>query len=164
MPVVIPPASHPLPAESNPYTDFLPVIAATDAYLTAMKHDVAALGPARDDILRVRNHLDILLRTIDNMVIDEAGHQRAKFDSGVEVKQGVKRSEWQSEELAKKLFVEGLREGGLDEAWTRLKACLPLTSSLGWRVTELRKLNVRVPDWCREDEAALTVQWPKGES
>lgn len=114
----------------------------------------------------IRSDLSALLRTIDTMVIEAAGHRKAKFQTGigeVEVKQGLKRSEWQSEDLAKKLFTEALGRGGIDEAWTVMCATLPLTASLGWRVKPLKELGVRVSDWCKEEEAALTVQWPKGE-
>lgn len=136
-------------------------------YLPELAGEVDALAQGRDQLNVIRSDLSALLRTIDTMVIEAAGHSRAKFKTGlgeVEVKQGLKRSEWQSEQLAKKLFTEALARGGIDEAWTVMCATLPLTGSLGWRVTPLKDLGVRVSDWCKEEKAALTVQWPKGES
>lgn len=142
-------------------------------YLPELAGEVDALASGRDQLNVIRSDLSALLRTIDTMVIEAAGHSRAKFQTGigeVQVRQGMERSGWQSEELLHAIFMQTFgqdMERPVKELVAALeaevRACAPFTKGTGWRVTALRERGIDPADWCDENPAGLTVQWPKGE-
>ena len=88
----------------------------------------------------------------------------------VERRAATQRRKWDSEELLRKILVQALvdTETGEIKADTPMEAadvvmhevleCLPVTPSVGWRVTALKARGFDADEWCETTYGAPTIQ------
>lgn len=133
----------------------------------ADRGDYTQLLYAIDGLRTIKADLDALLRDCENdaarlmpdkkMVIDNLGQ--------VERKTSISRK-WESEELLTQILKAALTDQQTGEISPQLlarvgsilKAALPLTASLGWRVTGLEALGINIDDYCDKTYGRQTIQ------
>lgn len=153
VPVVIPPASHPLQALRH-------ALAEVHAYLPNLTGDINALVAGHQQLGPLRDDLSTLIRDIETMVVEAAGKERRVEtpDGLVEIRTSTKRSQWRSRQLLMELVKDAHDEGGIEQVWEVLNECLPITASLGWRVGGLREHGITPDEWCVEEVGHKTAQ------
>lgn len=105
----------------------------------------------------IKRDLDTLIRATEDDIVRLMDGKKQTFDEvGVVEKKTAITRKWDSEELLKHLVrttldPEGTGEITLENVFAlieNLKSALPLTGSLGWRVTELAKIGVDPDNFC----------------
>ena len=133
----------------------------------ADRGDYTQLLYAMQGLRSIKADLDTLLREVENdvarllpekkMVIDDIGQ--------IERKTSISRK-WESENLLTSILKETLTDKETGELSPQLlarvdsvlKAALPLTASLGWRVTGLQALGIDPDDYCDKMFGRQTIQ------
>lgn len=116
------------------------------------------------------------LRTLANAIEDDAARlmpsKREELPGigVVERKKGTDRKAWQSEDLLRELVLSvstadenGEKHTDPDELLDRLKAAVPFTGSLGWRVTALRAMGLDPDEWCETKPGRVSLQFHGGD-
>lgn len=105
----------------------------------------------------IKRDLDTLIRATEDDIVRLMEDKKQTFDGiGVVEKKTAVTRKWDSEGLMKHLVrtsldPEGTGEITLDSVFhliESLKMALPLTGSLGWRVTELAKMGIDTDQFC----------------
>lgn len=85
----------------------------------------------------------------------------------IERRKGTDRRKWQSEDLLRTLIRDELDDGTgelpspaetLDRVLGVVTACMPVTGSLGWRVTALRERGIDPDEWAECTPGRVSVQ------
>lgn len=87
----------------------------------------------------------------------------------VERRKAATRKQWDSEELLRKIMVRALVDEqtgevpsspmvAVDIVMQEVLACVPITGSLGWRVTALKDRGFDPDEWCETTDNGWTVQ------
>lgn len=105
----------------------------------------------------IKRDLDTLIRATEDDIVRLMEDKKQTFDEvGVVEKKTAITRKWDSEGLMKHLVRTSLDPDGtgeitLDNVFAlieNLKSALPLTGSLGWRVTELSKMGIDTDQFC----------------
>ena len=128
----------------------------------AEQGDVAALGAGLGRLRGFRRAVADLERHIEDHAARLMDTDRLEADGLVLERRPASksRSDWQSEELLRKLAGGDTLinpETG-ENVFPVLLACVPFTKSLQWRVTALKQRGFQVDEWCKEKPGRATVQ------
>lgn len=136
--------------------------------------DLLAFG--LDRIRELRRVLGDLERNVESHIVDlMAGKTEAVDGLGtLERRRGTDRKAWQSDQLLDAVVQvavdpEGTGEIGtagdvLDAVVQAITACVPITASLGWRVTALRERGFDPDEWCETKPGRTSVQIHKADA
>lgn len=134
----------------------------------ALQGDTEQLLQGLEYLKSIKRDLDTLIRATEDDIVRLMDDKKMVFDGiGVVEKKTAVTRKWDSEGLLKHLVrtsldPEGTGEITLDAVFgliENLKMVLPLTSSLGWRVTELTKLGIDTDEFSEKTfgRTGLTV-------
>lgn len=134
----------------------------------ALQGDTEQLLQGLEYLKTIKRDLDTLIRATEDDIVRLMDDKKVVFDGiGVVEKKTAVTRKWDSEGLLKHLVrtsldPEGTGEITLDSVFgliENLKMVLPLTSSLGWRVTELTKLGINTDEFAEKTygRTGLTV-------
>lgn len=116
---------------------------------------------------KIKNDLDALVREVEENIASLLPEKKVALDGlGVIERRTASSRKWDSEGLLKDLVRATLDPEGTGEVHVQnvmnlielLKKVLPLTGSLGWRVTPLREHGVAVDDYSETTYGRSTVQ------
>lgn len=124
------------------------------------------------EIRQVRTRLALTERAVEDLAADLLTDKVTEIPGlgAVEVRKGATRKAWQSADLLRHVIRHDLTEGTggeipsdpmalVDHVTATVTACLPVTPSVGWRVTALRDRGVDVDEWCETTPGRKTVQF-----
>ena len=155
-----------------------PVLALREA-IARMSDSVRALAEQGDYEALVRG-LEPLQQVIGDLRIIENEAKRAIADTmpdrkvtvegvgTVERRLKVTRKNWDSDELLRKIVAAAVVDPttgeipsspieAADRILQEIRACLPITGSLGWRLTALRERGYDPDEWCEEHRDGYTI-------
>lgn len=99
-----------------------------------------------------KNNLTMLIQTIESDIYDIMPDKKNVIDGlGVVEKRRSNTKKWDSEGLLHRIVNMHIDSNGELQAFDlvdTLKKVMPITSSLGWRVTALRDLNIDTDNYC----------------
>jgi hypothetical protein len=167
--------------------DLLPDVVDTWVYaitaLDAQRAELAAAGETGmlafglDRIRELRRQLGDLERAVEADVATLMDGKTETVDGlgTLERRRGTDRKAWQSDDLLKLIVRQAVDPEGTGEvAGTPIEVlgrvleaitdCVPVTPSLGWRVTALRSHGVDPDEWCETKPGRTSVQIHKGEA
>lgn len=152
----------------------------------AMMDDVAALVEAGDwealirglePLQQVLGDLRLIEQQVKRGIADTMPERRVTVEGvgTVERKAKVTRKNWDSDELLRKIIAVAIldRETGelpsspmiaADLILQELRAVMPITGSLGWRVTALRERGFDPDEWCEEHRDGFTISFARDRS
>ena len=151
------------------------VMAAMNDVLLQADARRAELADARDwqslahglKVLReFKANFDILLRAVEDDVAAHMPEKKIPLEGvGLLERRGANQRRWDSEGLLQYMVRDVLDpdhtgEVNYDRMWDlieALKAAIPFTASLGWRVTALKELGMPVDNFCETIPGRLTV-------
>ena len=116
-----------------------------------------------------RTELLILASTLEQELLTVAGTKTWIVDGlgEVQIRRSMKRTDWDSHGLIKKLTAIASDERELDEATGEYERegdavarVLEECARPSWRVTALRKYGLHVDEWCHEEPDKYTIQLP----
>lgn len=162
-----------------------PVVALREA-IGAMVDDVTALVEAGDWEALVRG-LEPLQQVLGDLRLVEQQakrgiaatmpDRRVTVDGvgTVERKARITRKNWDSDELLRKIIAGAILDEATGEVPSspvvaadlilqELRAVMPITGSLGWRVTALRERGYDPDEWCEEDRDGFTISFTRDRS
>jgi hypothetical protein len=137
--------------------------------------DLLAFG--LDRIRELRRQLGDLERAVEADIAELMDGKTETIDGlgTLERRRGTDRKAWQSDDLLKVIVRQAVDPEGTGEvAGTPIEvlgrvleaitACVPVTPSLGWRVTALRSHGVDPDEWCETKPGRTAVQIHKAET
>ena len=152
----------------------------------AMVDDVAALVEAGDwetlirglePLQQVLGDLRIVEQQVKRGIADTMPERRVTVEGvgTVERKAKVSRKNWDSDELLRKLIARAILDSetgelpsspivAADLILQELRAVMPITGSLGWRVTALRERGIDPDEWCEQTQDGYTIQFSRDRS
>jgi hypothetical protein len=132
----------------------------------AEQGDWLALAHGLDSFKRMKAELDILIRGIEDDCVRHLPHKKVVVEGfGTLERRSTTSRKWDSEGLLRYMVRDVLdpdRTGEIDydRIWTLVEAlqkALPLTASLGWRVTALKELNMPVDSFSETSYGRQTI-------
>jgi hypothetical protein len=146
--------------------------------LDAQRSELAAAGETGmlafglDRIRELRRQLGDLERAVEADVVGLMESKTEVIDGlgTLERKKGTDRKHWQSDDLLRQLVrdayldaVDDMEPGDdpsmiVGRVFDTVTACVPITPSLGWRVTALRAHGIDVDEWCEARPGRVSVQ------
>lgn len=134
----------------------------------ALQGDTQQLLEGLEYLKTIKRDLDTLIRATEDDIVRLMDDKKMTFDGiGVVEKKATIGRKWDSEGLMKHLVRSTLDPDGSGEITLSavfeliesLTRALPLTASLGWRVTELEKLGVPADEFCTKSygRTSLTI-------
>lgn len=154
--------------------------------IAGMMDEAAALVEAGDweslvrglePLQQVLGDLRMLEHQVKRGIADTMPERRVSVEGvgTVERKAKVTRRNWDSDELLRKIIAGAILDettGELpsspvvaaDLILRELRAVMPITGSLGWRVTALRERGIDPDDWCDEDRDGFTISFSRDRS
>lgn len=133
---------------------------AADADRLAEAGDVVALGGGLERLRGLLQQFRDLERHIEDHVA-KLMDSKELHEEGLhlERRQSSNRKAWETEDLLRHLVGDVLVNPETGEnVYRTLLDCLPLTRSLGWRVTGLRQHGIDPADWCEETPGRTSVR------
>lgn len=161
-------------------------VAALRVAIGGMMDEVSALVEAGDWEALIRG-LEPLQQVLGDLRLIEQQAKRGIADTmperkvtvegvgTVERKAKITRKGWDSDELLRKIIAGAILDeetGELPESpmvaadliLQELRAVLPITGSLGWRVGALRDRGIDPDEWCTEDRDGYTISFMRDRS
>lgn len=139
--------------------------------------DWEALIRGLEPLQQVLGDLRLLEQQVKRGIADTMPERRVSVEGvgTVERKAKVTRKGWDSDELLRKIIAGAILDeetGELPESpvvaadliLQELRAVLPITGSLGWRVTALRERGIDPDEWCTEDRDGYTISFMRDRS
>lgn len=133
----------------------------------AERGDYVQLLYAMQGLKAIKGDLDTLLREVENDIARLLPEKKMAIDNigQVERRTSITRK-WESEELLNQILKETLADKETGEISQQLlarlaavlKAALPLTASLQWRVTGLTSLGIEADDYSDKTFGRQTIQ------
>lgn len=133
-------------------------------------HGAEGVASLLAEVRSVRQALGIRERAIEDLLADVMLDDTMTLEGvGVfQLRHGKDRKAWQSEQLLSEVIRRSLDPEGtgelppLPEVVERIRAGVfdtaPVTPSLGWRVTALKRLGLDPDEWCESTPGRTTVQ------
>ena len=114
--------------------------------------DVEELAATHLFLANARRELGDLCRQVEDRLVEVMPDDKLELPGlpVMERRHGYVRKHWDSEAIFNRLIAIG----SLDD----IKACLPLTGSLGWRVSGLRAVDIDPDEFCERSQGRATVQ------
>jgi len=148
-----------------------------DAAALVQAGDWEALVRGLEPLQQVLGDLRMLEQQVKRGIADTMPERRVTVEGvgTVERKAKTTRRNWDSDELLRKIISGAILDeqtGELpsspmvaaDLILQELRAVMPITGSLGWRVTALRERGIDPDEWCEQDRDGYTVSFLRDRS
>jgi hypothetical protein len=141
----------------------------------AWNADTPRLAFGLDRVRELRKALSDLERSIEQIIVDLMDSKTETVDGlgTLERKRGTDRKAWQSEELLIRLVRDAVDPEGTGELPDPVEVltsvvqmvteCMPVTPSMGWRVTALRARGIDPDEWAETKPGRTSVQIHKAD-
>lgn len=166
-----PDPSHPWVAETDPLAQLRHLVLALDDRRAALAEagDLHRLAEGLAQLRTINGDLQQLARHVEDNVAALMPDKQVEIPGVgvIERRRGTDRRKWQSEDLLRTLIRDELDDGTgelpspaetLDRVLGVVTACMPVTGSLGWRVTALRERGIDPDEWAECTPGRVSVQ------
>jgi hypothetical protein len=138
--------------------------------------DTPSLAFGLDRIRELRRQLSDLERAVEADVATLMDGKTETIDGlgTLERRRGTDRKAWQSEELLHRIIRDAVDPDGSGElpspgallaaVQMAITDCVPITGSLGWRVTALKARGIDPDEWCETKPGRTAVQIHKADA